>query len=105
LWILNNGDTPDRLISARSDVARVSIHQTQISNGVARMRPMPNGVEIPRNESTHLQPNGTHLMLEQPAQPLKVGDRIPIILQFEHAGERKVEMRVTATPPESHEGH
>src|SRR5262245_64122393 len=49
LAIRNEGDEPDRLVSASASLAaETEIHQTTIADGVMRMRPVSdNGVPVP----------------------------------------------------------
>ena len=43
--------------------------------------------EVPARERLSLEPSGAHLMLIDVVQPLKKGDRFPMKLRFERAGE------------------
>lgn len=55
-----------------------------------------------------LQPGGLHIMLMGLKPPLKEGDRVPLTLRFDQAGEVKVELhvdKVGAMPATGHAGH
>jgi copper(I)-binding protein len=50
--------------------------------------------EIPPRGSITLRPGGSHLMLVDLERPLKKGERLPMKLRFERAGEIDVELEV-----------
>jgi hypothetical protein len=90
--IRNTGDEPDRLISAATPVARtVEIHRSVIdAQNVMRMRAI-DAVDLPPKAEVRLRHGGEHhLMLIDLKAPLKNGDRFPMTLRFERAGEREV---------------
>ncbi|HEU4350860.1 MAG TPA: copper chaperone PCu(A)C [Burkholderiales bacterium] len=92
--IRNTGTQPDRLIAASTPVAnRVEMHVTQREGEVMRMRQVKD-FEIPARERITLRPGGSHLMLVDIRQPLKKGERFPVTLRFERAGELQVEVEV-----------
>ncbi len=87
LTIKNGGDAPDRLVSVAVPLAgEAEIHQTQMVDGVMRMRPVTGGVPIPANGTVALGPNGYHLMLMDLKAPLQKGETFKASLTFEHAG-------------------
>jgi len=89
----NPGTQADRLLSATTPAAaRVEIHQMRMDGEVMRMRAVP-ALELPARSEVKLRhgvPNGHHLMLFDLKAPLQDGDRFPITLRFERAGEREV---------------
>ncbi len=94
LEIRNNGKEADRLLSASTPVAkRVELHVTEHSDHIAKMRQL-RAFEVPGRERLTLSPGGAHLMLVDIVQPLKKGERFPLTLRFERAGELKVEVEV-----------
>jgi copper(I)-binding protein len=93
--IVNRGSEPDRLIGGTVNVAaRVEVHESSMSDGIARMRPVEGGVLIKPGETVELKPGGLHAMLVDLKQPLKEGDVITGTLVFEKAGTVAVEYRV-----------
>jgi copper(I)-binding protein len=60
---------------------------------VMRMRQVK-GYDIPANGSLELKSGGAHLMFVDVKRPFKEGEKIPVTLRFERAGEMKVEFRV-----------
>ena len=97
-FTLRNGRAePARLVSARTDVARVAeIHLSFEENGVMRMRPVMDGVEVAPGEAVAFEPGGYHIMLIDLQRPLAPGDRFPLSLTFDGADERTVEAEVRA---------
>lgn len=96
------GPAADRVISASSPVAVVSeLHSHVMENGVAKMRALP-AIDVPAGGRVELKPGGLHLMLIQLKAPLKAGEKFPLTLRFEKAGERTIEVPISAQAPESH---
>lgn len=95
-FTLRNGTAePVRLVGVRTDVARVAeLHQSFEENGVMRMRPVMDGVEVAPGEAVAFEPGGYHIMLIDLRRPLVAGDRFPMALTFEGEGEREVEVEV-----------
>ncbi len=88
----NTGEQPDRLVGASTPVARaVEIHRSTVdAQSVMRMRAV-DGIELPPRSELKLRHGGEHhLMLIDLITPLKNGDRFPMTLRFEKAGEREV---------------
>jgi copper(I)-binding protein len=92
--IANHGDAADRLIAAKTVLARsVEIHSMEMDNGVMRMRAVDGGLPIAAGGSVHLAPGGLHIMLMGLTTQLAAGSQHEITLVFEKAGE----ITVTAT--------
>jgi copper(I)-binding protein len=92
--IRNTGASADRLVSAASPAAaRVETHVTVRDGDVMRMREVK-GYEVPASGSFELRPGGPHLMFVDIRRPFKEGERIPVTLIFEKAGEVRVEFQV-----------
>ena len=92
--IRNTGRGPDRLVSVSTPLAkRVEMHVTRQEGEVMKMREVKS-FEIPARERYELRPGGAHLMLVDVARPLRKGERFPVTLRFERAGELQVEFEV-----------
>ena len=94
--LMNHGDSDDRLIGARSDVAkRVEIH-THIENddGVMQMGEIEDGILLLTGEMHSLQRGGDHLMFMGLTKDLIQGETVKIILIFENAGDVSIEIPV-----------
>jgi copper(I)-binding protein len=84
--LTNAGRAPERFTGAASPCCdRVELHQMSMAGGIMMMRPMPGGVEIAPGASLSLSPNGYHLMLIHPRQPLRAGQHVPVTLRFQHS--------------------
>jgi hypothetical protein len=93
--IVNSGTTADRLTGGSSSLASsVQFHEMTMTNGVMKMRPLPNGLEIKPGETIELKPNSFHAMFVGLKQPVKQGDHIKGTLTFEKAGDLEVEFAV-----------
>ena len=95
LTIENKGSAPDRLVSGAGDVAgKVEIHEMAMNNGVMTMRPLDKGLAIEPGKTVKLAPGGYHLMLMDLKNPLKQGDKVPLVLVFEKAGKVSLSLDV-----------
>jgi len=98
--VANPGDTPDRLVAARSAKAgRIEIHAIKVVGSGIKMRPLENGLRVPPRTTLELKPRGYHLLMMDLPEPWKPGSRIPVTLEFEKAGTIEVELVVEAHGP------
>jgi copper(I)-binding protein len=96
LEIRNAGRDPDRLIGASTPAAeRVELHVLEREGEVVKMREAK-GLAVPARARLVLRPGGTHLMIVGLRRPFVKGERIPLTLRFEKAGELQVELEVQA---------
>ncbi|WP_207060952.1 copper chaperone PCu(A)C [Motiliproteus sp. SC1-56] len=92
--IHNHGDAGDRLLKVRSDLAgEVEIHKSEEVDGHYRMQRVP-GIPLPAGSCTTLQSGGYHLMFKGMTRAPAVGERVPIWLTFESAGDIRVDAEV-----------
>ncbi len=95
--IKNSGKEIDQLLSAKTQVAdRVEIHEMKMAGDVMKMRTL-SSIHIPAGAEVSFakgNPNGYHLMLLGLKNPLKDGDKFPVLLTFKKAGEVEVEVWV-----------
>ncbi len=95
--ITNTGTTPDRLLSGSSDIApKFEVHEMKMENGVMKMRPVQDGLEIKPGETVELKPGSFHVMFVGLKSPLKAGDHVAATLVFDKAGAVNVEYDVRA---------
>jgi len=108
---LHNSGGADRLLGATSPrAARIELHDTVEDNGVARMRAVSGGLPIAADGMLRMAPGGTHLMLFGLTSPLAAGEKVPLTLRFERAGEQAVTLDVRprearAAPADHHSPH
>jgi len=92
---IKNLGAADKLLSASSPAAaKVELHVHLNDNGVMKMREVPGGYGIPAKGAFELKPGGAHLMFMDLKAPLKEGDKVPVKLKFEKAGEVSAEFQV-----------
>ena len=93
--ITNTGTAPDRLVGGASDVStHVEIHEMKMDNGVMKMRPVANGLEIKPGQTVEFMPGGYHVMFMGLKQQLVQGQHLTATLQFEKAGKVDVDFAV-----------
>ena len=92
--VIRNGGAADKLLSASSPAAaKVELHVHLNDNGVMRMREVP-AFEVPAKGVFELKPGGAHLMFMDIKRPFKEGEKLPVKLKFEKAGEVNAEFQV-----------
>lgn len=101
--IRNQGGATDRLVGASSPAAaKVELHVHLHEDGIMKMREVP-AYEVPAKGSFELKPGGAHLMFVDIKHPFKEGEKVPVKLRFEKAGEVTAEFQVgglgQSTPP------
>jgi hypothetical protein len=95
LTIKNDGAEPDRLVSASAGFAgKVEMHRSSMVDGMMKMRPAAEGIEIPPGSTVTLGPGGYHLMFMELAGPLNAGDTVAGELVFERAAKMEVAFKV-----------
>jgi hypothetical protein len=96
--IVNTGTEPDRLLGGTSVIAeRVEIHESKTENGVAKMRPLKDGLVIGPGETVKLEPGGSaHIMFVKPSKRPAAGEKFAGTLVFEKAGAVDIEFAVQA---------
>jgi periplasmic copper chaperone A len=69
--------------------AHAMIHETSVAEGQSRMRAKER-IRVEPGKSVAFAPEGLHVMLMGIAKNLAVGDKVPLTLQLDHAGELEV---------------
>lgn len=109
MLIRNQGAAGDRLVGASSPVsAKVELHVHLNDNGVMKMREVP-GYDVPAKGVFELKPGGAHLMFTDIKRAFKEGEKLPVKLKFEKAGEVSTELLVgrlgESAPSSGHHKH
>jgi copper(I)-binding protein len=92
--LIRNQGAADRLVAASSPAAaKVELHVHINDNGVMKMREVP-AYDVPAKGSFELKPGGAHLMFMDIKRPFKEGEKVPVKLKFEKAGEVSAEFHV-----------
>ncbi len=105
VYLTVTASAPDRLTGASTPAAgQAELHLSTLVDGVMEMRPVAD-LPVAPGAPIRLQPGGYHLMLVHLKQPLRPGDRFPVTLTFEHAGDVTAQAVVgtagATTPPEA----
>ena len=99
--MLDNKGVADKLVGVSGDVAKeIQIHSMITEAGVMKMREIKS-LDIPANGKAELKPGGFHVMLIGLKDGLKEGEKFPLKLKFEKAGE--VTVQFTAEKPGAHD--
>jgi copper(I)-binding protein len=93
--ITNTGTEADRLTGGSATVAgRFEVHEMSVTDGVMRMRPLAQGLEIAPGQTVELRPGGYHVMFMELREGLREGGTVRGTLVFQRAGTVEVEYRV-----------
>lgn len=97
----NTGAEADRLLGASTPVAgKAELHEHAHVDGLMKMHHVP-VVDIGPGEQVDFVPGGYHVMLFELSRQMQAGERFPLTLRFEKAGEVTVEVAVQADAPQS----
>lgn len=104
--ITNNGSEDDKLVSVSSTAAETAeIHHSSVDDkGVAKME-KADGVTVPAGGAAELKPGSYHVMLIGLKEPLKDGESVELVLDFENAGQVTVSAPVKGMDKQSHQDH
>ncbi|MBY0224722.1 MAG: copper chaperone PCu(A)C [Hyphomicrobium sp.] len=103
LTVANHGKTADRLLGASlTGAGAAELHETTIEDGVAKMRPLRDGVEIGPGQTVSLEPNGRHIMFLDLKTSFEADTYVDGTLTFEKAGQVPVEFFVEAGSGKPH---
>lgn len=99
-FVVNNrGKSADRLIGADTErAASAELHEHVMKDGMMKMQKV-DGVDIPAGGKLTFAPGHYHLMLFGLKKPLADGERFPVTLHFQKAGDLKVEVQVQKQAP------
>jgi copper(I)-binding protein len=74
----------------------VELHTHVMDGTIMRMRKV-DAIDVTGGSTTELKPGGLHVMLIGLKAPLKAGEKFPLTLKFERAGEVKLDVEVRGT--------
>lgn len=96
--VTNNGETDDRLLFVTADFPRVMMHDTTVTDGVATMNHLSDGIVVSAGGSVSFSPGGMHVMfMGLKGDPFEVGEEIAATMTFENAGDLAIIFNVEAT--------
>jgi copper(I)-binding protein len=84
LVLTNKGNEERSLLKITSPISdEVRIHRSSVNaEGVSQMWPV-GFLKIQPGDSVRFEPTGLHVMFRELKKPLKAGDKVPLILQFD----------------------
>ncbi|UTW06634.1 copper chaperone PCu(A)C [Pseudomonas benzenivorans] len=101
----NRGQQADRLVGVQTPVAgKAEMHEHVHADGLMKMQQVQS-VEVPAGGELKFAPMGYHVMLFDLKQQAKEGERFPLTLTFEKAGEIQVDVAVEKEPPAEETAH
>jgi len=93
--ITNSGTAPDRLVGGSTDISdSFEVHEMKMEDGVMKMRPVANGLEIKPGQTVSLDPSGYHVMFVGLNEQLMQGGHFKATLQFANAGKVDVDFTI-----------
>lgn len=110
LTIHNTSLTDDLLLAVDSAAAReTAVHQSVVEDDIAKMKPMPFGVDVKSGAEVIMKPGSMHIMLTGLTGALQPGDQLPVTMVFREAGKLELDVPVlplgAKDPAVSHGGH
>ena len=101
----NDGPLNDLLLSVQTSVARiVELHTVVKEKNMMFMQPVKH-ISIPTLGTAVLKPGGSHMMLIDLKEQLKIGSHIDLTLKFKHAGEIRLKVPVQKSRKDTDEHH
>lgn len=92
--IANEGASDDALVGIASPAAGMPmLHETVVKDGIASM-PHAMSIPVPAGQTVTLAPGGYHGMLTGLTAALRAGDKFPMTLTFEKAGDVTINVDV-----------
>ncbi len=93
------GKTADRLIGGASPAAgQIEVHEVVDVDGMAKTRPLANGIEIKPGKTVELKPGALRIVLLGLKEPFQLGQKIKGTLVFEKAGPVEIVYNVEENP-------
>lgn len=85
-----------RLVGVQTSIAKsAELHESSHAGSVMHMHAV-DAIALPAGKTVQLKPGGYHLMLFGLAKPLKVGERVPLVLTIEHRDGKRSAVAIMA---------
>lgn len=103
--IENKGSKDRKLLGVSSpSFGHIELHRTRLEDGIAKMIPQ-DSMPISAGGRLELKPGDYHLMMMQPGQTLKAGDKVEAVLQFDDEEKFTISFLVKKTKGGKHDHH
>lgn len=105
--IENKGDSADRLLGVDTPIAgQAQLHEHVQADGLMKMQHVA-AVDVPAGATVSFAPMAWHVMLLdlKDRSKLIAGERFPLVLHFEKAGDVEVQVVVVKQAPEPQHAH
>jgi len=80
--LVNHSTTDLSVVSATAEISPLELHEVVEQDGAMVMRPKEGGFAVAAGATHALEPGGDHIMLMDPARPLKPGDEVEVTLSL-----------------------
>lgn len=97
----NPGDKADRLVGVKTPRASKAELHTHVHEGEMMRMKQIESIEVPAAGQVEFKPGSSHVMLFGLSEPLVAGERFPLTLEFERAGDVTVEVSIQDQAPEA----
>lgn len=110
LTLHNKSANDDLLLAVDSAAAQTTaLHESKIEGDIAKMVPVPGGLNLPSHGEIVMQPGGIHIMITGFSGVLSPGNLLPVEMIFRDAGVLEFEVPVlpfgSGDPATVHAGH
>lgn len=97
--VTNDGEESVKITGGSApDVGMVQVHEFVKDGNTEVMQEVPGGLEVPAGGSVELKPGSYHVMLMQVSADWKVGDEVPVTLDFSDGSTVEVSAEVRERP-------
>lgn len=104
-FTLHNAGEADRLSAVSTPLAqKAELHEHIHRDGLMKMQQVE-AVDVPAGGAVQFAPMGYHVMLFGLKQQMKDGERFPLTLHFDKAGDVEVEVAVQKDAPQAEHQH
>jgi copper(I)-binding protein len=110
LTLHNKSANDDLLLAVDSAAAQTTaLHESKVEGDIAKMVPVPGGLNLPSHSEVVMQPGGMHIMMTGLSGALVPGSVLPVQMIFRDAGVLDFEVPIlplgAGNPETVHSGH
>ncbi len=94
--VKNSGSTPDKLVSIRTDAAKMAMAMTESDSGSTGTMTDLTDVTVPAHGQFAFSAGHAHVMLENPTSVLKMGQKVVLTITFAKNGTVSLQVPVVS---------